>query len=70
MKNNRSKILGIIFIIFSIIILLTMNNFITPISTTEGEFDYGEFYIKILINALRYFLIAIIFSKMLLKKDN
>lgn len=51
-----------------------MNNFITPISTTEGEFDYGEFYIKILINALRYFLIAIIFSilgiKMLLKKDN
>lgn len=39
MKNNRSKILGIIFIIFSIIILLTMNNFITPISTTEGEFD-------------------------------
>jgi len=70
MNKKVVKGLGIVLILVSMIILLTMNSFIIPF-IEDGAIDTGEYYIKIIINGIRFIVLSITFSvigiKMLFK---
>jgi len=66
MDNKVIKGLGILFILIAFIILLTMNSFIFPL-IEAGPIDTGEYYLKIIINALRFIILAIISSSIGIK---
>ncbi len=71
MDKKIIKGLGIILILIAFILLLTMNSFIFPM-IEDGPIDTGEYYLRIVINALRFIILAIISSsigiKLLFKK--